>query len=209
MKKTILSLSLLTFVSLNTALAEEASQGEVSYKSPSGVEFKIDENTGKTRSIKAKAEGDMMIGDRRDQRSCLEKAELRAKNNIAKFLSEEIKSSKTLSDLEKSMSDANGQSVEVNRKVVETLSENISNNSQAILRGVKVISSEVVAEQKVCTVEVGMNFKTIKAAESLQRNLNQSFQNSSGGGSQSGGGVSTPIQKGGSFFKKSSDYDEF
>ncbi len=171
LKKPKISTNILAMSAFVLCSGINALQAEQQYQSTTGVDYKLNTN-GSLKSIKAKEEAYMTIGDRRDEQSCIKKAELKAKARIAHFLKEEIKSEDTISSIEKTLSDTSGGN---SRKIAETLTQNIQNNAEALLRGVIVLESKVLRANKYCEVTVGMSEKSMNAAQSTQNALNQSF----------------------------------
>lgn len=173
-------------------------------------------------NIKLRATGEdvMKIGDARDKQSCLKRAELKAKADIAKFFKEQITSKEVLDDLsqqtEKVQIGNGNESETINRDVVIKEATQIQNNAEAALRGVVVIEKIASVETKECSVTVGFNSKTLKVAESATRAMQQSMagdaeainsNNISGktnNNSSSGG-----IEKAQSSSKRSPMYDQF
>lgn len=173
-------------------------------------------------NIKLRATGEdvMKIGDARDKQSCLKRAELKAKADIAKFFKEQITSKEVLDDLsqqtEKAQIGNGNESETINRDVVIKEATQIQNNAEAALRGVVVIEKIASVETKECSVTVGFNSKTLKVAESATRAMQQSMagdteainsNNISGktNNNSSGGG----IEKAQSSSKRSPMYDQF
>lgn len=159
-----------------------AMQAEQQYHSTTGVDYKLNTD-GSLKSIKAKEEAYMTIGDRRDEQSCLKKAELKAKAKITHFLKEEIKSEETFSNIEKTLSDTSAGN---SRKIAETITQNISSKAESLLRGVIILESKVLRAQKYCEVTVGMSQKSMNAAQSTQDALNKSFSDTKVGGEPKG-----------------------
>ena len=173
-------------------------------------------------NIKLRATGEdvMKIGDARDKQSCLKRAELKAKADIAKFFKEQITSKEVLDDLsqqtEKAQIGNGNESETINRDVVIKEATQIQNNAEAALRGVVVIEKIASVETKECSVTVGFNSKTLKVAESATRAMQQSMAgdaeainsnniSSKTNNNSSGGG----IDKAQSSSKRSPMYDQF
>ncbi|QCD48802.1 hypothetical protein CSHOW_0862 [Campylobacter showae] len=173
-------------------------------------------------NIKLRATGEdvMKIGDARDKQSCLKRAELKAKADIAKFFKEQITSKEVLDDLsqqtEKAQIGNGNESETINRDVVIKEATQIQNNAEAALRGVVVIEKIASVETKECSVTVGFNSKTLKVAESATRAMQQSMAgdaeainsnniSSKTNNNSSGGG----IEKAQSSSKRSPMYDQF
>lgn len=166
MGKNFLAISVLILCSAFSTL-----QAQQEFSATNGVVYKLN-NDGNLKSIKAREEADMLIGDRRDEQSCIKKATLKAKAEIAKFLKEGIKAEETLSNIEKTLSDTKAGA---SRKIAETLSQNISSQAEALLRGVIVLESKVFRAEKYCEVTLGMSEKSMNAAQNTQNALDKSF----------------------------------
>ena len=180
----------------------------------------IDEN-GNIK-LKAVAEDVMRIGDARDKQSCFKKAELKAKADIAKFFKEQITSKEVIDELsqqaEKTQISNNSESDNINRDVVINEATHIQNNAEAALRGLVVIEKVASIENKECSVTIGFNSKTLKAAETINKAMQQSIAKDSqatkqkdkamqnNNNSSNNGGV---IEKVKNSTKRSSMYDEF
>lgn len=212
MKKSILLLSMLGLSIANFSLAEEIdkkpTQNEIE-DSVTGVMYEVDEN-GNFARIRAVGQAELDIGDRKDIRMAIQKAQLRAKANIAKFLNERITSEETLSSIENKVTDTerSGDKVtkKVNRQTIEESMEKIQNNAEAILKGVIATKSDVNKDEHYVEVEMGYSPKTQRAADTMQNNLNSNLgENSSGAVNNSSG----EKIEGGREIKKIKNYDNF
>lgn len=200
----ILTLAVLVGFSMNL-FAEESEQNEVyTYESPSGVEVKFDEN-GELKSILATGEADFKFGDSKDIKQATQKATMRAKANIAKFLNEEVKSSEILEEITTTISsDSSSGESEALRDSTEKFVESVSTEANAILNGVVTLKSEVNKEAKIVSVTVGVKEQTINAAAKLSNQMSQaqeSMQNPAKAAKQN-----APVNPN---VKKSAMYDNF
>lgn len=157
--------------------AEDAKEGkEIIYQTPiSGVELDFNSSYFK---IKSMAEWDLIIGDKRDIRQAKEKAILKAKSNLAKFLNENISSTSTLEEITKTASNSTSSTTTSSRKMVETLVEKISNSSEALLKGVIVLETKVDTKEKSVSVTLGTSEKTMDMADKISNRLLSNSENS-------------------------------
>lgn len=144
------------------------------YESPIGVELRYNED-GTVKSILSSGEADFRIGDSKDIRQATQKATMRAKANIAKFLEEEISSSEVVEEITNTIisTDVASKETEGVRDSVEKMTETLSNKAKAMIRGVVTLKSEVKKEQKVVIVTVGIKQETIDAALKLGDQINK------------------------------------
>lgn len=85
-------------------------------------------------------------------------AEMRAKAAISQYLSQEIASQDSIEEITKNLSEQNSSSAEqLSQKSISTLIEKIQNNSQAVLSGIVVLSTQVNKDKKVVRVTLGFN----------------------------------------------------
>ncbi len=179
-KKTVQILSLSLSLLLPYAYAQEITiidevvepvETDILYTSPSGVEVNLNPD-GSIRSIMATGEAELIIGDRKDIRQALQKAEMRAKASIAKFLSESISSSQTLDEITQTITtaDSDGDYV-ATRDTIEKTTESIRNNASEILKGVAVLLQDIDNENKFVLVTVGINEKTLQAADHIKNKI--------------------------------------
>lgn len=171
MKKIKLIASIGIFLLGTIALAAQ----EYEYQNPTGVELRYDKN-GEVKSIIATGEADLLIGDSKDVRQATQKATLRAKANIAKFLNEEIKSKETLDEITDTALSTDAATLETQgtRDIMEKMTESLHNEANTILRGVVVLKTDSNPKEKYVTVTVGVKQDTINAAAKLNMQMKQS-----------------------------------
>jgi len=168
-----------------------------------GCEAKFD-NNGDIKSMKCPGEAEMDFSDARGTRIAKQKAELRAKAQMAKFMKERLRTKEIMDDMTKTISERTGQSNESVRKTVDTHTEQISNEADALLKGVIVILVDVNKDSKVVVVHVGVNTQTMKAADQLRGKMEQNLDKGS-----TSSGASSVKDGTGRTIKKSKQYDEF
>lgn len=167
-----------------------------------GVQYEVDDN-GQFARIRATAEADLEFGDRKDIRTATQKAQMRAKANIAKFLSERVSSEEVMNEIEKSMTNTDGKSKQAMRETISEYTETIRNSAEALLKGVIVTKSDVNKDEKYVQVEVGLSPKTMNAADTLNKGLSTDSTQAEGAGKQT-------IDSGsGREVKKIKNYDSF
>lgn len=167
-----------------------------------GVKYEVDEQ-GKFARIRSVAEADLEFGDRKDVRTATQKAQMRAKANIAKFLSERVSSEEVMNEIEKSMTNTDGTSKQAMRETISEYTETIRNSAEALLKGVIVTKSDVNKDEKYVQVEVGLSPKTMNAADTLNKGLSTDSTQAEGAGKQT-------IDSGsGREVKKIKNYDSF
>lgn len=198
MKKTLYVILASMFLSFSAF-----AQNVENIDSVTGVNYEVDEN-GEFARIRSTGEAELEFGDRKDIRTATQKAQMRAKANIAKFLSERVSSEEVISSIEKSMTNTAGKSKEAIRETIDTYTENIHNSAEALLKGVIATKTDVNKDEKYVQVEVGLSPKTMKAADTLNKGLKEdnsdSLGNSSTGTIDSGNGRE---------IKKVKNYDNF
>lgn len=143
------------------------------YQSPNGVEVRFDEN-GEVKSLLATGESDYKFGDSKDIKQATQKATMRAKANLSKFLQEEVSTSEVLEEMTTAISSdsTSGDSATV-RDSIEKLAETISVESKALLSGVVVLKSEVLKDDKMVRVTVGVKEQTINAATNMSIKMSE------------------------------------
>lgn len=173
--------------------------------SVTGVTYEVNEN-GEFARIRSVGEAELEFGDRKDIRVATQKAQLRAKANIAKFLSERVKSEEVMNEVINSMTNTNGQTKEAMRETVETYTESISNSAEALLKGVIATKTDINKDEKYVQVEMGLSPKTMNAADTL----NKALKTDSTETTNEKGGSKQIIESGsGREIKKSKNYDNF
>jgi hypothetical protein len=176
----IISLSIIVFANENNNSQPKIQQQQtpIQYQEPTtGVEIIFSSNSTDWDKIIANAESELLFGDRRDVRQATQKAILRAKANIAKFLKEKVNSSETMDEMTKTLSENkiedNNTSMSTSRKTIEVMTTKISNSADAILKGVIILEQHVNKKEKYVSVKVGMSRKTMKTADSMSDAINQ------------------------------------
>lgn len=165
------TLIIYSFLAINL-LASESYKGITT-----GVEIEFSKDKTNWERIKAKGESDLMFGDRKDIQQATKKAIMNAKANISKFLSEEIRSEEAFNEITEILSDTNNQKKSSSRKNVDILINNITVNSQNILKGLLVLEQNINQKEKYLVVTIGMSKKTIEAAENIKKSLDTSITN--------------------------------
>lgn len=197
MKKLIITLCL--FFS-PFALSEMERQENEIVDSISGVNYEID-SAGNFARLRSSSEIDLDIGDRKDIRLAIQKAQIKAKANIAKFLNERITTDEIIEQIENKITETNGKNKQVNRKTIENYTEKIQNSAETILKGVIVTKTDINKDEKYVFVEVGYSPKTQQIADGISNNLESDLSHGSG---------SENIEEGkGREIKKIKNYDSF
>lgn len=154
--------------------------GAVKYQPmSSGVEIIFTADGSDWLEIRSIGEADLNIGDSTDKRNAATIAEMRAKADLSKFMSERIRSEETSEEIIKlcQTASSDGQNVnkESTRKMVHTTIEKISIESDAILKGVLPLETRIDNNKKLVRVIIGFNRNTIATANSA----NKSFDSNS------------------------------
>ena len=200
MKKLCVILTLLTFF---ICLSHVYAEGDVvSYESPEGVELKFYED-GRLKSVKASAEVALEFGDREDILLSKREAKMIAKAEIAKFLKEKLNTTETLDKVTKTVvSKTKDKGSSATREQIKTQMVKIHNSADAYLKGVVTLLEDINKTEKYVKVEVGMNEKTMRAADGLRRRIAEDHSSSVKKGS--------PRKKSsGREIRKSKMYDDF
>ncbi|MGX2974615.1 hypothetical protein ACWIUH_03075 [Ursidibacter arcticus] len=214
MKKQLCKLTLLALLVSPTAIAERGVNNQGNsvemeqnlntaelVDNVTGVNYEVDEN-GEFARIRSVGEAELEIGDRKDIRIATQKAQMRAKANIAKFLSERVTSSEVLDEIEKQVNSTNGKNKDVSRETLSTYTENIQNSAEALLKGVIATKSEVNKDEKFVSVEMGISLNTLRAADTLGERLKENNADGKKNNSQN-------LNGGGREVKKAKNYDNF
>ncbi len=163
--------------------------------------------------IYGKGEGTYDFNEADEIRQAGKDAQLRAKANIAKFLSERIKSTEEMVNLtakqKRSNDDGSGKpTVEVSKTDVQTRLEKISSQADSILKGVIVLESQKTPRGNggVIAIKVGVSSRTVAVATRVADQLDGRSDISGGNGSAAGmggasGGPNVPEHK-----KSTSDF---
>ncbi|TLD81472.1 hypothetical protein LS68_000040 [Helicobacter sp. MIT 05-5293] len=156
MKKYLYILIVLLGTSLNVLQADDFE--EIQTLGVQKDEIIINSDTKEITRIISIGEANYHFGDAKDIRQATHKAELSAKAYITKYLSEDIKSQETQEQLSKTLSEQSSKgNANVSKKDIDTLMQNISNDAQAILKGVVTIQTLINKKDKVVRVVVGWN----------------------------------------------------
>ena len=176
---------------LQANAASAAVQGKLS--EPDGVAIAI--KADGTFQIFARGSGDCQFNNSKAKRIARNNATMRAKANLSKFLKEKVSSKESLDDVAKNTlvlgSDGNAQTQQANMESVETTSEAIRNESEAILTGVITLKEQYVPSGNIggeVQVTVGISSKTLAAAKKLAKGIDTSLQ----GRKPNGSGVTPP-----------------
>lgn len=149
-------------------------QGFITYQEPTGVQV-IFNKDGTIKKILASCEDELEFGDKKDERQTLQRATLRAKTAITKFLNESIKSNETIEEIQKIASNATvGGSKAATRETVKTTIETLENKAEEILQGIVTLEQNIDHEKRRVIVTVGMKEETIQAAKNLKSNIESS-----------------------------------
>ncbi len=150
----------------NTSTASK--EKELLYEDPTGAQAYFNSD-GTIQKILSSGEAELEFGDKKDERQALQKATMRAKASIAKFLSESIKSTDTLEEIQKTIDKAELNSNKTaTRETVETQVEMIESKADALLQGVVTLQQDIDRDKKLVIVTVGLKEQTIQAAKNLQ-----------------------------------------
>ena len=181
---------------LKQAAASQAVQQEL-IQDPDGVEIQVDENGA--FQIFSRGTGTYDFNDPDDIREAFADATKRAKANIAKFMKEKVTTEDGLEQVSKKVKsqtgDGNTQSTSVSKESVKTAYETIVNSSEAILTGVITLTQTKQPRGNnggEVQVTVGISSKTLKAAQSTARGINDSLSNRGAGQGGMGGGGAAP-----------------
>ena len=176
---------------LQANAASAAVQGKLS--EPDGVAIAI--KADGTFQIFARGSGDCQFNNSKAKRIARNNATMRAKANLSKFLKEKVSSKESLDDVAKNTlvlgSDGNAQTQQANMESVETTSEAIRNESEAILTGVITLKEQYVPSGNIggeVQVTVGISSKTLAAAKKLAKGIDTRLQ----GRKPNGSGVTPP-----------------
>ena len=186
MKKTI---AVLLGLALSCMLYAQEIEGEQVYEEPvTGA--KIFAHNGKIVGFKANGEAELVFGDRKDIRLATNKAILRAKASLAKFMNERLQTKETNEEIVKTMSKVGGDETSAQRSSIETQIEQISNSADAILKGVVIKDVIVNKDEKFVSVVVMSTYKTQELADKFTHQMNTNLyraKSNNGSGYQGSG----------------------
>lgn len=174
--------------------------------SVTGVTYEVNEN-GEFARIRSVGEAELEIGDRKDIRVATQKAILRAKASIAKFLNERVTSDEVMDNVEKTVTNTTNGAKSVTRDTISNYTETIHNSAEALLKGVIALKTDVNKDEKYVQVEVGISDKTLNVADKLGQALQRSNTNNP---NAIGTSNAIPVGgEGGREIKKAKNYDNF
>lgn len=216
MKKNLFTLSLFALF-ISTVNAETASIDDSSLQtnqmaqtllshqdSVTGVIYEVDEY-GQFARIRSTGRAELNIGDQTDIRLALQKAQMRAKASMTKFLTESVTSNEVIENVVNQTNHADNNGSKATRESVETYMEKIQISASTILKGVITTKTDVNKQDKYVEVEVGYSPKTQNVADTINNNLKTDL--SSGNNNN----ASPTMQSGseGREVKKAKNYDNF
>ena len=141
---------------------------EEELEEPDGVSIKLREDGW---VIMARGSGDYDFNDPTDIRNAYKVATLRAKANLAKFLSEKISTEDTLTNLtDKRKKLVNGEKPSKSAEYATQISESIKNSANAITSGVITLSTNKVpfGDGGTVQVNIGQSSKSLAAAGQIR-----------------------------------------
>jgi hypothetical protein len=148
-----------------------SADSSIEYEDPEGVVVNFNED-GTLRSIKASAEVAVNSNDRDEINDAKREAKLIAKAEITKFLSERINTVETVESMTGTINKkSSGQSVEATREKVKIQTMKIHSSADQYLKGVVTLLEDVDVNRKIVRIEVGINEKTMKAADSVKQQI--------------------------------------
>lgn len=144
-----------------------------------GVELKFDAN-GQLLSVKSTQFHPVEFPDRRGISKAYVIAEEKAKANIARYMRQVSSSSRTVTEIDDSLSrasrtaggDGKSWSKENTRKVIETLEEVTGSSAQAVLQGVRILERSYQEKAEEVKVVVGINRQSMSGAAQLGNSMN-------------------------------------
>jgi hypothetical protein len=144
-----------------------------------GVEVKFDAN-GQLLSVKSTFFHPIDFPDRRGINKAYIIAEEKAKANIARFMQQVSSSTRTVKEVDDSLSRATRNSStegeswskENTRKVIESLEEVTRSSSQAVLQGVRILERSYDEKSEEVKVVVGINRQSMSGAGQLDQSMN-------------------------------------
>ncbi len=178
-----------------------------------GVELKFDAN-GQLLSIKSTFFHPVDFPDRRGINKAYIIAEEKAKANIARYMRQVSSSTRTVREVDDSLSKATRNSSgegtswskENTRKVIESLEEVTGSSAQAVLQGVRILERSYDEKSEEAKVVVGINRQSRAGAAQLEQSMNSSNSGSKPN-STSGEAQAFPAQP--SERRRAADADKF
>lgn len=149
---------------------------------PDGVSLALAEDG--SYQIFARGTGTYDFAEEDDRQEALEEAILKAKANLAKFLSETIATDASVENFSKKAKTLTKEggitSAAVSKEQVKTQTTSIRNSSQAILTGAITLETRRIpgsGDGGTYQVTVGVSSKTIAAAEAIAKGMAESLAN--------------------------------
>lgn len=178
-----------------------------------GVELKFDAN-GQLLSVKSTFFHPVDFPDRRGINKAYIIAEEKAKANIARYMRQVSSSTRTVREVDDSLSKATRNSSgegaswskENTRKVIETLEEVTGSSAQAVLQGVRILERSYDEKAEEVKVVVGINRQSRAGAAQLEQSMSSS---NSGSGSSSNPGAVKAFPAQPSERRRAADADKF
>lgn len=178
MKKIIFALSALNLaLLLAVSFAEQPQPTNISQTTSNvmeieepniGANAEFDENGN---ILRLRAVGQAVFGDSKDIRLATQKATLRAKENLAKYLNERVNTEETIEEIVNEITKNTNNQMSATRETITSQVERIQNTADALLKGVIVLKTDVNKAEKIVTVMVGVSPKTAAGADQLNKVL--------------------------------------
>jgi len=174
-----------------------------------GVEVKLDQ-TGKLLSAISSYSHPVDFPDRRGINKAYIIAEEKAKAQLVRFVSQEVSTSRVVSEIDNAVEHASrqrgdkgsGWSKTNAREIRESLTEMSGSNASGTLRGLRILSKEYNEKAEEVTVVVGINRQSQSAAGQLGTS-------NSGASSNSGRSAGSEFPSAAGESKKARDFQEF
>jgi hypothetical protein len=169
MKKLSLILIFVMFISSNLVFSQsEETEIDLNPEEPCDVYPKMKD--GKFSSLKACGQADIKGKvTKSKERRAKKKAKMRAQSAIAYFFSTRISSEDTSDSITKELAKEEDGEESYSLENVEAQTESIKTNADAMIKGAVTLDS--FCEDDYCEVWIGMNLKTMKAADSAKYNV--------------------------------------
>lgn len=145
---------------------------EIEYEHPNiGARVTLNDQ-GDIQSIRASGTDAFTFDDRSSINNSIRRAQMRAQSELAEFMETSISSDRTIDDMtEELRKQTTDEGMDAAQSNLETYTEVISTNAEAMLRGVIVLMEDINHDENYVTVEVGINQETIQAAGQLERDI--------------------------------------
>lgn len=201
-----IAVTLAVLFALSSNLVQAADDKVAVYEDITGVTLEMTDDASSWLKLRSVGEATLRFGDRQDVILSTKKATLAAKAEIAKFLSERVSTQDSISDITKVLAEKNGGDAEsATRKSVETLSTEIHNSADQILKGVLTLEQKVDTKSGVVKVTVGISRKSMASADSIKAHIKSDMSKVSAATKHSTA-ESTQV---GDEVKRSKNYDNF